>query len=74
MKTVEIIVDEKPLNPLLSHRDKDNVAVMVPFIKTALRDRLKAAGGQWDPAEKIWRVQFCAIRNDAELVERIVKE
>jgi len=58
----------------MRHRDKDTVAVMVPFTKTALRDRLKAAGGRWDPEEKIWRFLFGAIRNDAELVERIVKE
>jgi hypothetical protein len=74
MKTVEIIVDERPLNPNLQHRDKDMVAVMVPFIQAALRDRLKAVGGRWDPDEKIWRVMYGAIRNDAELVERIMKE
>jgi len=74
MKTVEIIVDEWPFNPLLQHRDKDIVAVMVPFTRIALRDRLKAAGGRWDPEEKIWWVQFGAIRGDAELVERIMKE
>jgi hypothetical protein len=74
MKTVEIIVDERPCDPNMRHRDKDIVAVMVPFIKTALRDRLKAAGGRWNPDEKIWRVLFGAIRNDSELVERIMKE
>ncbi len=74
MKTVEIIVDEWPCDPNMRHRDKDIVAVMVPFKKTVLRDRLKAAGGRWDPEEKIWRILFGAIRNDAELVERIVKE
>jgi len=47
---------------------------MVPFAKIALRDKLKAAGGRWNPEEKIWRVQFGAIRNDAELVERILRE
>lgn len=74
MKTVEIIVDERPLNPGLQHRDKDIVAVMVPFAMVTLRDRLKAAGGRWDPEDKIWRVRFGAIRNDTELVERIMKE
>lgn len=74
MKTVEIVVDERPCDPNMRHRDKDLVAVMVPFTKLALRDRLKAAGGRWDPEEKVWRVLFGAIRNDAELVERIIKE
>ncbi len=74
MKTVEIIVDERPCDPNMRHRDRDIVAVMVPFAKIALRDKLKAAGGRWNPEEKIWRVQFGAIRNDAELVERILRE
>jgi hypothetical protein len=33
----------------------------------------EAAGGRWNPEEKIWRVMF-GIRNDAELVERIMRE
>lgn len=36
-------------------------------------DMLKAAGGRWDPEEKLWRVPFGSIHGDAELVERIVK-
>lgn len=74
MKTVEIIVDERPCDPNMRHRDKDIVAVMVPFANFSLRDRLKEAGGRWNPEEKIWRVLFGAIRGDAELVERIMKE
>lgn len=74
MKTAEIIIDERPCNPNMRHGDRDIVAVMVPFAKTALRDKLKAAGGRWNPEEKIWRVQFGAIRDDAELVERILNE
>ena len=60
MKTVEIVVDERPCDPNMRHRDKDIVAVMVPFTKIPLRDRLKAAGRRWDPEEKIWRVLFGA--------------
>lgn len=74
MKTVEIVVDERPCDPNMRHRDKDIVGVMVPFTKLALRDKLKAAGGRWNPEEKVWRVPFGAIRGDAELVERILKE
>jgi hypothetical protein len=74
MKTVEIVVDERPCDPNMRHRDKDIVAVMVSFTELALRDRLKSVGGRWDPEEKVWRVMFGVIRNDAELVERIVKE
>ena len=74
MKTVEIIVDERPCKPPLRYRDQDIVDVMVPFTNKALRDRLKTAGGRWNPEEKLWRVQFGFIRGDAELEERILKD
>ena len=74
MKTVEIIVEERPCKPPLRYRDTDIVAVMVPFTNQALRDRLKAARGRWDPEEKLWRVRFGSIRGDAELEERILKD
>jgi hypothetical protein len=74
LKTVEIIVEEKPCVPSFRYRDRDIVAVMVPYTQKALREMLKAAGGRWDPEEKIWRVQFGAIRDNGGLVERIVRE
>jgi hypothetical protein len=36
--------------------------------------RSKATDGRSDPEEKIWRVSFSAIREEVELVERILKE
>jgi hypothetical protein len=33
---------------------------------------LKAAGGQWNPEEKLCRVPFGSIRGDAEFKERIL--
>jgi hypothetical protein len=74
MKTVEIIVDEKPCKPPLRYRDEDMVAVMVPFSDKDLRDRLKAVHGRWDPEERLWRVLFGSIKGDIELTERILKE
>jgi hypothetical protein len=50
------------------------VAVAVPFTQKTLREKLKAAGGRWDPEERLWRVRFGSIRGAAELVERIVKD
>jgi hypothetical protein len=47
---------------------------MVPYTAKALRDKLKVAGGRWDPEYKLWRVAFGSIRGDAGLVERIVRE
>jgi hypothetical protein len=47
---------------------------MVPYPQKALREKLKAAGGRWDPEERLWRVRYVAIRGDVGLVERIVRE
>ena len=74
IKTVEIIVSETPCTPPLRYRDHDIVNVMVPYANTALRDRLKAVGGRWNPDEKYWQVSFGAIRGDIELTERILIE
>ncbi len=74
LKTVEIIVEEKPYAASLRYRDADIVTVMVHYSEKALRGMLKASGGRWDPGEKLWRVPFGAIRGNAELVERIVRE
>lgn len=74
MKTVEIVVEEKPCKPPLRYRGQDIVAVKVPYTMKALRDRLKTAGGRWNPEEKLWRVPFGVIRGDAELEERILHE
>jgi len=74
LNTVEIIVEEKPCSPSERHWDTDIVAVMVPYTEKALRDMLKAAGGRWDPKERIWRVAYGSIRGNAGLVERIVKD
>lgn len=72
IKTVEIIVSETYCTAPLPYRDCDIVDVVVPFTKTMLRDRLKAAGGRWNPDEKLWRVSFGAIKGDFELIQRIL--
>jgi hypothetical protein len=75
LKTVEIIVEEKPGKPSLRYRDTDLVAVTVSYTEKALRDMLKkAAGGRWDPEGKHWWVPYGSIRGNAGLVERIVKD
>lgn len=74
LKTVEIIVSETPCSLSLRYQDHDIVNVIVPYTNTALRDRLKATGGRWNPDKKYWQVPFGAIRGDTELIERIVNE
>ena len=73
LTTAEIIVDRRPR--LKSRcRDSDMVAVAVSYTETELREKLKLAGGRWNPEKRVWRVCFGAIRGDTTLVERIVRE
>ena len=74
LKTVEIIVEAKPGTLSFRYRYTDIVAVMVPYNAKALREQLKAVGGRWNPEEKLWRVPYGAIRSNAGLVERIMRE
>ena len=74
LKTTEIIVDAKPGVPFLRLRDTDIVAVMVPYNAKALREKLKAFGGRWNPEERVWHVRYGSIRGDADLVEKIIRQ
>lgn len=74
LKTVEIVVEEKSVKTALRYHDEDIVAVIVAFTENALRDKLKVAGGRWDPVKKVWHVPYGSIRGDAELEERILKD
>jgi hypothetical protein len=73
IKTAEIIVDERPGRGGPRIQGTDWVLVQVPYSMKALRDRLKGAGGKWDPVQKLWRVQWTCIRGDRELTERVVE-
>lgn len=73
LKTVEIIVEEKPRKLAIRFRDEDIVTIIVAYTEKVLRDKLKAAGGRWDPQEKVWLVPYGSIRG-TELEERILKE
>ena len=74
LTTAEIIADRRPGNRNLRYRDTDVVAVAVAYTEKALREKLKAAEGRWDPEERVWRVLFRSIRGDSALVDRIVRE
>jgi hypothetical protein len=73
LKTVELIVEELPLRGR-QFRDEEIVSLIVAYGETTLRDRLKAAGGRWNPADKLWKVSYGAIRGNAELEERILRK
>lgn len=46
LKTVELVVEEKPWNPKMPLRDGDMVPVRIAYGEIDLRDQLKAVGGE----------------------------
>ena len=53
--TAEIIVDQSDWDPLPSEvARREKVAVRIGVAETRLREKVKAAGGRWDPARRVW--------------------
>ncbi|WP_306535912.1 hypothetical protein [Geobacter sp.] len=73
LKTVEIIVEEKPWRPMFRFRDGDMAPVAVGFGETELREKLRKARAKWDPQAKLWLVPYRLIRG-TELEKRIPEE
>ncbi len=63
--TVEIIVDQRPF-------DVPEDLVRVTYTETALRHKVKDAGGRWDAKLKLWRLPRSAVRA-LGLADRVVK-
>jgi hypothetical protein len=72
LKTVEIIVDEKPLRTP-RYKDNDVVPVAVAFEETELRQQLRNIRARWDPQVKVWFVPYGLIRG-TPLETRIAAE
>jgi hypothetical protein len=60
-----IIVDQHPFNA-------PEDLVHVAYAETALRHKVKDAGGQWDRELKLWRIPRAAVRT-LGLADRVVK-
>jgi hypothetical protein len=65
LTTVELIVDQRPLPPLAS--------VRIAYEETELRRQIKAAGGQWDAENKLWRLPKSVVRK-LKLQPRVVAD
>jgi len=72
LKTVEIIVDEKPVRTP-RFKDNDLVPVHVAYGETELRQRLRMLQAQWDAERKLWYVRFGLIRGTV-LEERLAEQ
>lgn len=70
LKTVELVIEEKPWHPKVPLRDSDIVQVAVEYNAKDLRELVKSVGGKWDAAAKLWKVPYGAIKG-TELEKRI---
>jgi hypothetical protein len=61
IKTVELIVDERPLTKP-RFRDDDFVPVHVAFDEKELREQLRTLRARWDGERKLWYVRYGRIK------------
>jgi hypothetical protein len=55
--TAEIIVDESDWDPMPSAvARRERVAVRIEVHEVKLREKVKAAGGRWDPDKRVWHL------------------
>lgn len=68
--TVELVVDTQPVAATAA---RALVGVRIAYGETTLRAKVKAAGGQWDPEARLWRIRKTQARAPG-LSNRIVKD
>ena len=72
-KTVELIVAEHDWDPPAPGlADDAPVAVRVDFAELDLRQRVKQAGGKWNPDRKVWELRYAdvvALTLEARIVD-----
>lgn len=73
LKTIEIIVEEKPWLPPFNFKNGDIAPITVAFEETELRAKLHKMRAKWDPNLKLWLVPYHLICG-TELETRIPEE
>lgn len=71
LKTVEIVVEEKPNTPS-RFKIGDIVSILVHFDEMELREQLRTLRARWDAQAKLWFVPYRLIRG-TPLEERIIE-
>lgn len=83
-KTIELIIDTQPWDPPPPHPDEDRprtvitvpaeeVGVRIGYGEKDLQRQIKAIGGRWVPAEKLWYATEALVHHIG-LGDRIVKK
>jgi hypothetical protein len=72
-KTVELIVDEKDWAPGVPTPTEKRVHVRIGYDELELRERVKAAGGNWNPDRQGWQVPYRTVL-DLGLERRVIDD
>jgi hypothetical protein len=72
-KTVELIIDKSVWEPSSKWSAETLVALRVAAQEREVRQRVKAAGGKWNPKEGVWELAYGQVVT-LGLRERIVAE
>lgn len=61
-KTVELLVAERGWEPPKPPIASDQiVGLRVAFAEVAVRDRVKQAGGTWNPEQRLWQLRYARV-------------
>ena len=59
LKTVELIVEEDDWEAPAGQGAADRVVQLrVPWSEGGVRQRVKGAGGRWDPSSRLWALRY----------------
>ena len=62
-KTIELIIEESSWQPPARiFQDDEVVLIRIEFSETHWRDRVKSAGGKWNPNLKLWEIKYGQVR------------
>jgi hypothetical protein len=71
---VELLVAERDWEPVGARPPSDHiVGLRVAYAGRAVRDRVKQAGGTWNPERRVWQVRYDRVVARG-LTSRIVEE
>lgn len=74
LKTVEIIVEDTPYTATtLKYKPQSIVGIRVGYEEEDVKRLVKAAGGKWNPAKRVWELRYDKVVV-LELAQRIVPE
>ena len=57
-KTVELIEDVQPWNPILRYHPNRQTPIRITYEENTLREQVKANGGYWDSKRKLWILRY----------------